>query len=70
MGEGHLCSEAQQARGRAKHGPCPWPALPRHSWPPGALPHERAGCEDVSNMPGCLPGVSPTRAFPLGLGLS
>ena len=70
MGECRFCSEAPQDRGRSQHGRCTWLALPRHSWPPGALPHESAGCGGVSDMPGHLPGVSPARAFPLGLGLS
>ena len=42
-GEDRFRSEAPQIRGRTQHGPCPWPAWPRHSWPPVVLPHERVG---------------------------
>ena len=37
-GEGQFCSEARNARVRAQHGPCPWPALQRHSWLQVVLP--------------------------------
>ena len=59
VGEGQFCSEAPQARGRAQHGPCPWPALPRHSWPPRLLPQEEAGCGECQTCPGASLGSAP-----------
>ena len=44
MGEGRFCSEAAQAKVRTQHGPCPWRAWLRSSWPPVVLPHEGEGC--------------------------
>ena len=67
--ERQFCSEARNTTGRDQHGPGHWPALKRHSWLQGVLTPEGAGYGSASDMPEGLPGVSPVRAFSLGLGL-
>ena len=67
-GEGQFCSEARNARVRAEHGSCPWPALQRYSWLQRILPPGGAGCGCVSDIHGQLHVVISASAFPLGLG--
>ena len=62
---GRLCSGALQTIGRTLHGPFPFAALPRTSWPPGARPPEGAGCgECVQTCLGASPGSAPLGLFP------